>query len=140
MKKTSVILRMRELLCAGSDVAPRIVSTKKRRQDTALDLGGIFARAVGVADDRSLRDHLLTLLDSGNAHLKFDDAVEDSPPELRGKRPASGPHSAWELLEHLRITPIISANSLECGSRSYRSCMFMPALWPTKAAAVAAGS
>jgi hypothetical protein len=57
-----------------------------------------------VANDRSLRDHLLTLLDSGNAHLKFDDAVKDFPPELRGKRPAGGPHSAWELLEHLRIT------------------------------------
>jgi hypothetical protein len=54
-------------------------------------------------DDKSLREHLQTLLDSGHAHLKFDDAVKDFPPALRGKRPAGGPHSAWELLEHLRL-------------------------------------
>lgn len=54
--------------------------------------------------DRSLRDQLLQLLDSDQAHLKFDDAVKDFPAKLRGRRPAHGPHSAWELLEHLRIT------------------------------------
>jgi hypothetical protein len=51
----------------------------------------------------SLRDHLSRLLDWGNAHIKFEDAVKDFPPELRGKRPAGAPHSAWELLEHLRL-------------------------------------
>lgn len=50
-----------------------------------------------------LREHLVALLDSANAHLTFDDAVKDFPAELRGVRPAGGPHSAWELLEHLRI-------------------------------------
>jgi len=53
--------------------------------------------------DRSLRDHLLQFLDSENAHLKFDDAVKDFPAALRGRRPENGPHSAWELLEHLRL-------------------------------------
>lgn len=57
-----------------------------------------------MKNDQSLRDHLIKLLDADNAHLKFDDAVKDFPPALRGKRPAGGPHSAWELLEHLRIT------------------------------------
>jgi hypothetical protein len=54
--------------------------------------------------DTSLRSHLLQLLDSDNAHLKFDDAVKDFPADQRGRRPEGGPHSAWELLEHLRIT------------------------------------
>jgi DinB family protein len=54
-------------------------------------------------NDRSLRDHLVELLDGGHAHIRFDDAVKDFPPELRGRRPAGSPHSAWELLEHLRI-------------------------------------
>ncbi len=57
-----------------------------------------------MTNDASLRDHLLTLLDSDNAHLRFDDAVKDFPAELRRTRPAGGPHSPWELLEHLRIT------------------------------------
>jgi hypothetical protein len=57
----------------------------------------------GSDDDSSLRDHLRALLDWDHAHMKFDDAVEGFPPALRGKRPADGAHSAWELLEHLRI-------------------------------------
>ena len=54
-------------------------------------------------NERALRDLLSKLLDWDNAHLRFDDAVKDFPRELRGKRPAGGPHSAWELLEHMRI-------------------------------------
>ena len=53
--------------------------------------------------DKVLRDQLVDLLDSEHAHLKFDAAVKDFPAELRGTRPAGSPHSAWELLEHLRI-------------------------------------
>jgi uncharacterized damage-inducible protein DinB len=56
-----------------------------------------------MANDNALRDHLVKYLDWDNAHIRFDDAVKDFPPELRGKRPAGAPHSAWELLEHLRI-------------------------------------
>ncbi|HKO56955.1 MAG TPA: DinB family protein [Thermoanaerobaculia bacterium] len=52
---------------------------------------------------KELRDQLSQLLDWDNAHIRFDDAVKDFPPELRGTRPAGGPHSPWELLEHLRI-------------------------------------
>ena len=56
-----------------------------------------------MSNNKALRDQLVSLLDSEHAHLKFDDAVKDFPPELRGTRPAGSPHSAWELLEHLRI-------------------------------------
>lgn len=54
-------------------------------------------------NDKSLRDHLLNVLDSEHAHIKFDDAVKGFPRELRGKRPDGVPHSAWELLEHMRL-------------------------------------
>jgi uncharacterized damage-inducible protein DinB len=56
-----------------------------------------------MANDNALRDHLVKYLDWDNAHIRFDDAVKDFPSELHGKRPAGSPHSAWELLEHLRI-------------------------------------
>ena len=52
---------------------------------------------------KELRNQLAQLLDWDNAHIRFDDAVKDFPRELRGRRPAGGPHSPWELLEHLRI-------------------------------------
>jgi len=56
-----------------------------------------------VADDRSLRDHLLYLLKGGGAHASFDDAVGDWPVQLAGAKVANFPHSAWMLLEHLRL-------------------------------------
>jgi len=52
---------------------------------------------------KSLRDDLLALLTSENAHATFDAAVKNLPANLRSKRPKGAPHSPWELLEHLRI-------------------------------------
>ena len=51
----------------------------------------------------ALREHVLNLLSGKGAHAGFDEAVADFPPELRGARAASAPHTAWQLLEHLRI-------------------------------------
>jgi len=53
--------------------------------------------------DASLRQHLIELLAGGQAHAKFDDAIKNLPPKLRGAKPAHFPHSPWMLLEHLRI-------------------------------------
>lgn len=55
-------------------------------------------------NEKALREQLVRLLDWDSAHARFNDAVKDFPAELRGTRPAGAPHSAWELLEHLRIT------------------------------------
>jgi len=54
-------------------------------------------------NDKSLREHLLALLDGKNAHLSFDEAVADLEPGLRGVRAGNAPHTAWRLVEHLRI-------------------------------------
>ncbi len=53
--------------------------------------------------DASLRRHLMDLLTGSNAHADFEAAVKDFPAQLRGKRPEGADHSAWELVEHLRI-------------------------------------
>ena len=53
--------------------------------------------------DHSLREHLIALLKGGQAHATFDNAVEDFPAEVRGKKVKGLPHTAWMLLEHLRI-------------------------------------
>jgi len=53
---------------------------------------------------KELREHVLYLLDGGGAHVRFDDAVKDMPEKLRDVKPDRFPHSAWMLLEHLRIT------------------------------------
>jgi hypothetical protein len=56
-----------------------------------------------MGGDSALREHLLDLLRGGNAHVTLEDAVRGFPVELAGVRPEGAPHSAWELLEHVRI-------------------------------------
>ncbi len=52
---------------------------------------------------KALREHVLYVLRGGSAHAGFEDAIKGLPAELRGKKPPHAPHTAWELLEHLRI-------------------------------------
>jgi hypothetical protein len=52
---------------------------------------------------KSLRQHLIKMLDAGEAHAGFDDAVKNMPVDLQGLRPKGAEHSPWEVLEHLRI-------------------------------------
>ena len=56
-----------------------------------------------MPNDKALRQHLIKLLNGGEAHADFDQVIEDFPAELRGKTPKGAEHSPWKLLEHLRI-------------------------------------
>jgi hypothetical protein len=51
----------------------------------------------------TLREHLDNLLRMQGAHLSFDEAVANFPVALRGAKLSGAPHSAWELLEHMRL-------------------------------------
>jgi uncharacterized damage-inducible protein DinB len=51
----------------------------------------------------ALRDHLVRALDWEDAHVGFDKAVDGIPPDKRGARAAGFEHSAWQLVEHIRI-------------------------------------
>jgi hypothetical protein len=53
--------------------------------------------------DQSLRDHVLYLLSGEGAHAKFEDVIDEFPEKLRGEKMKNFPHTAWMLLEHLRI-------------------------------------
>lgn len=53
--------------------------------------------------DQSLRESLLELLGGESAHASFDNAVADFPEKLRGAKPEGAQHSAWQVVEHLRI-------------------------------------
>ena len=56
-----------------------------------------------MATDKPVREHLVKLLEGGQAHVTFDAAVRGLPAALRGKKPKGAEHSAWEILEHIRI-------------------------------------
>jgi uncharacterized damage-inducible protein DinB len=51
----------------------------------------------------AVRDHLVRVLDWQDAHVGFDQAVAGLPAEARGARPPGFEHSAWQLLEHIRL-------------------------------------
>jgi hypothetical protein len=56
-----------------------------------------------MSHDQQLRQQLAKALDWGEAHTDFRSAITDFPVELRGTVPEGLPHSAWQLLAHMRI-------------------------------------
>jgi hypothetical protein len=61
------------------------------------------AAARPASPDQLLRDHLLYLMEGGGAHADFDAAMGDWPVQLAGVKVANFPHTAWMLLEHMRL-------------------------------------
>ena len=57
----------------------------------------------GRNDVAALRDHVVKLLKGGQAHVDFAGAIADFPADKRSVRAENLPHTAWQLLEHLRI-------------------------------------
>jgi hypothetical protein len=55
-------------------------------------------------DDAALREQLVALLKGGQAHATLSDAVAHFPANRIDERPAGTPYSAWQLMEHIRIT------------------------------------
>jgi hypothetical protein len=54
-------------------------------------------------NDKALRDHLVSLLKGGEAHVHFMDAIEGFPEAKRGTFVEGLRHTGWQLLEHARI-------------------------------------
>ena len=78
--------------------------------------------------DSSLRQHLVELLKGGSAHADFNSAIADWPEELRGKHAAKFPHTAWQLLEHMRIA---QADILDFSHNAeYKELAFPDDYWP----------
>jgi uncharacterized damage-inducible protein DinB len=77
----------------------------------------------------ALRDQLIRALDWEDAHVGFDNAVDGIPAEKRGARAAGFEHSAWQLLEHIRLA---QEDILEfCVNAKYEHTMKWPDdYWP----------
>jgi len=78
-----------------------------------------------------LREQLVRLLDWEEAHATFDKAVAGLPLKLQGAVPPGFEHSAWQLLEHLRIA---QADIYDfCVNPKYRHTMKWPDdYWPKR--------
>lgn len=56
-----------------------------------------------MKEQGELREHLLEVLQGGSAHISLEAALGDFPADCINDRPDGSPHTAWELLEHIRI-------------------------------------
>jgi len=80
-------------------------------------------------EDNALREQLIRILDWEEAHVGFERAVAGIPAGTRNARPAGFEHTAWELLEHLRIAQLDILDF--CVSAKYEHALAWPAdYWP----------
>lgn len=76
----------------------------------------------------AIKQQLVKLLEKSEAHAGFDAAVAHFPPEKRGIKPPGATHTAWELLEHLRLA---QEDILEFSrDPSYESPAWPEGYWP----------
>jgi hypothetical protein len=54
-------------------------------------------------ESKQLRSQLVDAIRGHEAHLDFEAATDGFPAKLRGVKPPGAPHTAWQLLEHIRI-------------------------------------
>ena len=57
-----------------------------------------------MPSDELIRNHLVWLLQGGDAHMAFKEAISGFPLDRINDLFPNGSYSAWGLLEHLRIT------------------------------------
>jgi uncharacterized damage-inducible protein DinB len=81
--------------------------------------------------DKAIRDLLGKSLAWHDAHASFDDAVSGIPVEARGRKPQHVPYSAWQMVEHLRIT---QRDILDfCTDAKYQEKKWPDDYWPSSA-------
>jgi hypothetical protein len=83
-----------------------------------------------VSEGEELRRQLAALLDGGQAHAKFEDAVADFPAALRGVVPDGLPYSAWQIVEHIRITQLDILNFSAPPTGGYHGLKWPEEYWP----------
>lgn len=74
------------------------------------------------------RTQLVAALAGKGAHVEFDSAIENFPVKLRGQKVEGAPHTAWQLLEHMRMA---QADILDfCVNANYKELKWPDDYWP----------
>ena len=87
----------------GKTKSKKTLANKSKPHSKKVSASGKKTEGRAASFDQALRDQLLELLKGGQAHATFDDALGDWPVQLAGVKVANFPHTAWMLLEHMRI-------------------------------------
>ena len=78
--------------------------------------------------DRDVRSHLLEVLEGKSAHIDIESALKDFPLDNINKKPEGSPHSAWQLLEHIRIAQWDILDF--CRNEKYKEMKWPDDYWP----------
>ncbi len=92
---------------------------------------GAASNATAMPDSNDpLITQLLALLNGGQAHATFDDAVNGLPAAKRGVVVEHLPYSAWQILEHLRIAQRDILNFSAPPTGGYHPMKWPEDYWP----------
>ncbi|MFZ3331724.1 MAG: DinB family protein [Candidatus Acidiferrales bacterium] len=105
---------------------------KVNRQAKSAAKPTAAVRASAGANDKELREYLAKVLTWGEAHADWKKALAGLDAAHRGVRPAGSPYSAWELLEHARISQedIVDFST----NPKYRAREWPASYWPNSPA------
>jgi hypothetical protein len=78
--------------------------------------------------DTEIRTHILELLEGKSAHIDIASALKDFPLELINENVGGSPHTAWQLLEHIRIAQWDILDF--CTNPDYKQMKWPDDYWP----------
>lgn len=77
---------------------------------------------------KEIREHLLELLEGKSAHIDLESALADFPLDHINTKIEGSPHTAWQLLEHIRIA---QRDILDFSrNANYKEMKFPDDYWP----------
>ena len=79
-------------------------------------------------NDQQLRDHVDELLEGKSAHIDLASALDDFPTDDMNTVVAASPHTAWQLLEHIRIAQWDILDF--CQNADYKEMKWPDDYWP----------
>ena len=116
--------------------AKKQAAKKKSSQAGATPVNELHTKAVSETRTKlgsELRKQVAALMDGGQAHATFDDAVRGFPPKLQGVVPEGLPYSGWQILEHLRIAQRDILDFSRNTDGSYKPLKWPEEYWPKEA-------
>jgi uncharacterized damage-inducible protein DinB len=83
-----------------------------------------------MSNDKAVREHVLELLEGKSAHIDLESALKDFPLERINDNVGGTPHTAWQLLEHIRIAQWDILDF--CTNPDYKAMKWPDDYWPKK--------
>jgi hypothetical protein len=81
-----------------------------------------------MSNDKAVREHVLELLKGKSAHIDLESALKEFPLERINDNVGGSPHTAWQLLEHIRIAQWDILNF--CTNPDYKEMKWPDDYWP----------